>query len=216
MDKSSLRETFLKYAKNPVSPSSCGILAIINGVFAPFLYVPISSFSGRLLTESIESISLFNRGSGIIIILLSLIGFVLLIKKKYLSSLIPIVLSAIIIIIEVYMVTVAGVSGRQYSSIHDPNIFLPSGPLVVYDLVVRGQLGIALGYLVGGHVSFLFAVVMGLKQTKRKIIVLHQKPKLRIFLGILLLLVVILALLYFFFIIRALPIAETRNPRFLN
>lgn len=79
MDKSSLWEKFLKYAKNPVSPSSCGLLALINGVFAPFVYVPLSSFSGRLLAERIESISLFNRGSGIIIILLSLIGFGLLV-----------------------------------------------------------------------------------------------------------------------------------------
>lgn len=167
MDKISLWKIFLKYAKNPVTPSSAGIVTIVKGVFASFVYVPLSSFSGRLLTERIESISLFNRGSGIIIILLSLISFGLLIRKKYLSSLIPAVLSLAIIVIEAYRVTVTGVSGHQYSSIYDPDIFLPSGPLVVYDLTVRGWLGNALGYLVGGHISFFFAVVMGRNQMRR-------------------------------------------------
>lgn len=218
MDKSSLLEKFLKYAKNPVSPSSCGILAIINGVFAPFVYVPLSSFSGRLLAESIESISLFNKGSGIIIILLSLIGFGLLIKKKYLSSLIPTLLSAVIIIIEVYMVTVVGVSGRQESSIYDPDIYFPRGPLVVYDLAVRGRLGNALGYLVGGHISFFFAVVMGRNQMRRREGSSHiiKNSRLRIFLGIVLLLVVISALLYYFLIMRGQPIVETHLEGFVN
>lgn len=219
MDKSSLLEKFLKYAKNPVSPSSCGILAIINGVFAPFVYVPLSSFSGRLLAESIESISLFNRGSGIIIILLSLIGFGLLIKKKYLSSLIPTLLSAVIIIIEVYMVTVVGVSGRQESSIYDPDIYFPRGPLVVYDLAVRGRLGNALGYLVGGHISFFFAVVMGRNQMRKREVsshIIEKNSRLRIFLGIVLLLVVISALLYFFMIAREKPITETHIEGFIN
>ena len=103
-------EHILKYAKNPVTPSSCGILAITKGVFAPFVYVPFSLYSGMLLKESIYPISLFTKGSGIIIIILSLIGFVLLVKKKYFSSLIPVMISAVIIVIEVYNIAINGIT----------------------------------------------------------------------------------------------------------
>lgn len=116
------------------------------------------------------------------------------------------------------MVTVVGVSGRQYSSIYDPDIFLPRGPLVVYDLAVRGRLGNALGYLVGGHISFFFAVVMGRNQMRRKKGSSHivKVSKLRIFLCIVLLLVVISALLYFFMNAWEKPITETHIKGFIN
>lgn len=215
MNKISLWATFLKYAKNPVTPSSCGILAITKGVFAPFIYVPLSSFSGKLLAESIESISLFNRGNGIVIILLSLIGFGLLIKKKYLSSLIPAVISVVIITIEVYGVSVEGVHSNMKTSIYDPTIFF-GGPSVSYDVAVRGRFGAALGYLVGGHISFFFAVVMGRNQNKKIKKSSHytKKLKLKIFLCIVLLLVVILSLLYLFFTISTKPVVETRIEGF--
>lgn len=217
MNKICRWENFLKYAKNPVTPSSCGILAITKGVFAPFIYVPLSSFSGRLLKESIESISLFNRGIGIVIILLSLIGFGLLIKKKYLSSLVPAVISVVIITIEVYRVAVEGVHTNMKTSVYDPTIFF-GGPLVSYDVAVRGRFGTALGYLVGGHISFFFSVVMGRNQMRKKEVSSHiiKKPRLRIFLGIVLLLVVISVLLHFFMIAGGKPIVEANLEGFLN
>ena len=218
MDKISLWNKFLKYAKNPVTPSSAGILAIINGVFAPFAYVPLSSVSGRLLTESFEPISLFNRGSGIAVIILTLISYVLLIRKKYVSALILAGVSALIVIIEAYWVTVIGQTGRQYSSIYDPDMFFPRGPLVVYDLAVRARLGNAIGYLFGGHISFFFAVVMGRNQIRRRGGPSHiiKNSRLRIFLGIVLLLVVISALLYYFLIMGGQPIVETHLEGFVN
>jgi hypothetical protein len=208
----------LKYAKHPVSPSSCGILAIINGVFAPFVYVPLSSFSGRFLTESIESISLVNRGSGILIIFLALISFLLLLKKKYLSSLVPFGISALVVIIEVYRVTVLGITGQVYKSLIPDVPFGFMDQLVVYDLTVRGRLGNALGYLVGGHIAFLFAVVMGRKQMKisNDIFRSNKKSKLRIFLYIVLILVVILVVVYFYIIASEKPIAETHINGFIN
>ncbi len=218
MEKISLWERIIKYAKNPITPSSTGIVAIVEGVFAPFVYVPLSSFSGRLLTEKIESISLFNRGSGIIIILLALISFILLIKKKYLSSLIPAILSSVIVIIETYGATVRGVSGHQYSSIYDPDIFLRGGPLVEYDLIVRGRLGIALGSLVGGYILLFFSIVTGRNQMKRSDELSHSNKKSspRIFLYIILLLVVISVIVYFFIIASEKPIAETHFKDFIN
>jgi hypothetical protein len=168
MDKISLWKKIIKYAKSPVSPMSCGFLAIINGVFSPFAYVPLSSFSGRMLSESIESISLFNRWSGMVILLLSFISFGLLIKKKYLSSLIPAILSAVIVIIEAYKVIVIGVTGTQYGSLSNPEMFSPRGLVVVYDLTVRARLGNALGFLTGGHIAFFFAVLMRRNQSNKE------------------------------------------------
>jgi hypothetical protein len=217
MEIISFWKKFLKYAKNPVSPSSCGILAIINGVFAPFAYVPLSSFSGRFLTESIESISLFNRGSGILITFLALISFLLLIKKKYLSSLVPFGISAMIVIIEAYRVTVIGITGQVYKSLIPDVPFGLMDQMVVYDLTVRGRLGNALGYLVGGHIAFLFAVLMGRKQIKISD-GLHRikKSKLRIFLYIFIMLVVVLVVVFFYIIASEKPIAETHINGFIN
>ena len=162
----------LKYAKNPIAPSSCGILAITKGIFAPFIYTPISYHSGMLLTEAIYPISLFNKGSGIIIIILSLIGFWLLVKKKYVSSLVPVVISVAIIIIEVYNVSIHGVPHNITPQMKDmysppPYLFSYDLPSVSYELAIRGQFGMALGYLVGGYISFFFAVVMGRNQMKK-------------------------------------------------
>lgn len=215
----SVFQIVLKYGKNPITPSSAGIVAIMKGVFGPFLYVPLSSFSGDLLSERIESISLFNRGSGILIIALSLISFGLLIKKKYLSSLVLAGISALIVIGEAYWVTVIGVTGRQYSSIHDPTMFLPSGPLVVYDLTVRARLGNALGYFAGGYISYFFAAIMGRNQIGgRKKPSSHRvkNRSLRIFIGIVLLIVVTFALLYIFGITKSPPIVETKFEGFLQ
>lgn len=207
------RGNILTYAKNPVTPGSCGILAIINGAFAPFIYVPLSSHSGRLLKESIESYSLINTGSGIVIIILSLIGFWVLVKKKYILSSIPLALSAVIIIIEVYKVAIEGVPGDMRTLLHDPTMSpLPyfRGPLVSYDMVVRGRFGTALGYLVGGHISFFFAVLMGRSQIAKE----KNKSKLHIFLGSVLLMAAISVLLYFLIVAGERPVIESHIKGF--
>ena len=218
MDMTSLWKKILKYAKNPVTPSSAGIVAIIKGVFAPFVYVPLSSFSGRLLSERIESISLFNRGSGIVIILLCLISFGLLIKKKYLSALVPAILSASIIIIETYTVTVSGISGHQYSSIYDQGEFWPRGPIVEYDLLVRGRLGNALGSLLGGYILLFYSVVSGRNQMKRSagLTLSTKKSKLRIFFYSILFLLILSVIVYLFIIASERPIAETHIKGFID
>lgn len=218
MDTTGLWKKFLNYAKNPVTPSSAGIVAIIKGVFAPFVYVPLSGFWGGLYSERIEPISLFNRGSGIVIILLCLISFALLIKKKYLSALIPAILSVLIVIIETYRVTVSGMNGHQYTSIYDPGEFWPRGPIVEYDLLVRGRLGDALGSLLGGYILLFFSVVSGRNQMKRSagLTLSTKKSKLRIFFYSILFLLVLSVIVYFFIMASERPIAETHIKGFID
>ena len=171
-----------------------------------------------MLVDSVDSISLFNRGSGALIIILSLISFYFLVKKRYLGSMISGSLSALIVIIEMFRVAYLGVTGQQYGSIYDPTIFLPSGPIVVYDVVVRARLGGALGPLLGGHLSFFFAVLMGHHQAKRTGDTSQVKKRVPqwVFVGIPFMLLAIAAAVYILIVTASGPIAETHLQGIMN
>ncbi len=211
-------ERLIKYAKNPLTPSSAGIIAILKGVFSPFAYLPISSLTGRFLTESIESISLFNRGTGIAIGIMSLVSYGLVIKRKIYSSYIIAGISALIVVIEAYWVTVIGVTGKQYGSIYDPTIFLPTGPLVVYNLTVRAKLGSGVGYLLGGHISLLLSIFMAQKQMQLKDISRSYilKRKYKILIGVLFFILLVVVVLTIIYLLNNGPIAKTRIDGFIN
>ena len=121
----------------------------MNGVFAPFAYLPPSG--AYALFPASRPITLMNRWSGIPVVVLALLGFALLLKNRNRGAVVAGGLSALIVLVEVFWVTVVGVTGRQYSSIADPMLYFPQGPKIVYDLTVRAPLGSALGYLVGGY-----------------------------------------------------------------
>ena len=208
MDMSGLRIGILKYARDPITPSSAGLLAIINGVFAPFAYVPSSGFP---FLPYFEPVSLVNRGSGIVVVALSVVAFGLLIKKRPSGTVIVAGLAFLIVLAEAYWVTVMGVTGRQTSSLDDPTGLFTRGPSIVYNLTVRARLGSGFGYLLGGYISLFFAVHMARRSVIRTDHPAQNTVKSRptTILTIGLLLLVLLTAVYSFLTVRGKPIIRS-------
>ena len=78
-----------------------------------------------------------------------------------------------------------------------------------YDLAINGEFGMALGYLVGGYISFFFAVAMGHNQMRK-----GGGSSVQIFMSIVFLFAVVSAIIYLIMIAGGKPVVESHFKGF--
>ena len=168
MKHSHIGRQIVRYAKHPASPASCGVLSVINGVFAPFAKVPMAGFRATFMFEAMEGISLFNRGSGIAILVLLVVGWVLLVRKVYKTALVLCVISLTIVLAEAWLIGTGGITGEVRRPLIEGMPLNLAREHLVYDLTVRARFGEGIGYLLGGHIAFGFAAIVGLSPKRKE------------------------------------------------